>query len=284
MTGTWPRVAWRDRGHGSNDPRRAPTTGRRPTMKRLGLMTLVAGLVLAFGGIAEARTRSSATKIVRDHTSQQSGGNINLNDFVGHWSCGANEEVPGRAHREDPFYTMATSDTTKLLDADRTDEGRRLGGRWEHRSGPIVARFSGDEKDGSAAAATDGSARRIRPRCASHESLGVGRVRRRRWGSGRGRGGCSARRRSRRGAQGSIGHHGDRRRRQHGVGQPADGVGAPRLAQQDNCLAGRTVKLFRGLRERLERSWWAGTGRAETEFGSHTERSHQAGGRASMCA
>ena len=64
-------------------------------MKRLGLMTLVAGTMLAFGAVAEAQAPSSATRIVRDHTSQQSGGNTNLRDFVGHLESRGRSASPG---------------------------------------------------------------------------------------------------------------------------------------------------------------------------------------------
>ena len=89
-------------------------------MRRLALIALVAGVVLAFGGIAGARTPSSATKIVLDHSSHQSGGNINLNDFVGHLKSRTKRCLAGRTVKV--LLHNGNDGSTKLLDADRTDE------------------------------------------------------------------------------------------------------------------------------------------------------------------
>ena len=93
-------------------------------MNRLCLMTLVAGAMLAFGAVAGANAPSSATKIVLDHSSQQSGENTNLRDFVGHLEsprkkCLARRTVKLVLHD-------GNSGTTKLLDTDRTGKN----GAW----------------------------------------------------------------------------------------------------------------------------------------------------------
>ena len=93
-------------------------------MNRLCLMTLVAGAMLAFGAVAGAHAPSSATKIVLDHSSQQSGENTNLRDFVGHLEsprkkCLARRTVKLVLHD-------GNSGTTKLLDTDRTGKN----GAW----------------------------------------------------------------------------------------------------------------------------------------------------------
>ena len=93
-------------------------------MNRLCLMTLVAGAMLAFGAVAGAHAPSSATKIVLDHASQQSGENTNLRDFVGHLEsprkkCLARRTVKLVLHD-------GNSGTTKLLDTDRTGKN----GAW----------------------------------------------------------------------------------------------------------------------------------------------------------
>ena len=87
-------------------------------MKRLCLMTLVAGAMLAFGAVAGAHAPSSATKIVLDHSSQQSGENTNLRDFVGHLESPRKKCLAGRTVKF--VLHDGNSGTTKLVDTDRT--------------------------------------------------------------------------------------------------------------------------------------------------------------------
>ncbi len=88
-------------------------------MKRFGLTMLVGAAALALVGVALARTPSSATRIVLDHSSPQSGtNNTNLADFVGHLESRTTRCLAGRTVKV--FLHNGNDGTTRLLDTDRT--------------------------------------------------------------------------------------------------------------------------------------------------------------------